>query len=494
MEQQIKKQIPDEAYLYFPAPNEVMNAKGRHEIFGGNVKYTDYEQKMIQEFKNYAAKNNFPLRHDYWPDDAILRFLTADEFKMSRTFEDIKEHSYWRDTLCPIQLSDRLKNFLNDGLIYIHGRDNKFRPIIVFNVHRIDPKQFDLNFMITAMTFWLKTVIEEWMLPGQIEQWVFIGNIKGMGIGALAVQEVRKLFEFLQTNFKCRLHKIYLVNAARTVYAPWKIAKKFLDGDTVDKVHFYKSSIPEELFTYTNREQVEQQFGGLAPNCTKYWPASVPSNNYFVSPNDRNLLKTPQQYAQLYQSGALTNMKINEAFIQGGSGSGQQMTQSAPITRPTEVQPQVTGLSQSTNITKPTYQTQGTLEAQFSGNNGNNGPVNLATKSLNDLDLNDKVKQQFGVESQPNVTMGSLADFYDTVKGIDGDSKDKEAKKEDIPFDELPWEKKLELWRGFSKEADYMEEMGEETTGADLEKSRVKMFNSKAKPEELAKNQETSAI
>jgi len=42
--------------------------------------------------------------------------------------------------------------------------------------------------MITALTFWLKTVIEEWMLPGQVEQWVFIGNIKGMGIGALAVQ------------------------------------------------------------------------------------------------------------------------------------------------------------------------------------------------------------------------------------------------------------------------------------------------------------------
>jgi len=39
-----------------------MNSKGRHELFGGNIKYTEYENKMIQEFKNYAAKNGFELK------------------------------------------------------------------------------------------------------------------------------------------------------------------------------------------------------------------------------------------------------------------------------------------------------------------------------------------------------------------------------------------------------------------------------------------------
>jgi hypothetical protein len=482
MEQQQTKYpyIPNEAFLYFPPPNEIMNAKGRHEIFGGNVKYTEYETKMIQEFKNYAAKNGFEVRPDYWPDDAILRFLTADEFKMTRTLEDVKEHSYWRDTLCPIQLSDRLKNFLNDGLLYIAGRDNKFRPIIVFNVNRIDAKQFDLNFMITAMTFWLKTVIEEWMLPGQVEQWVFIGNIKGMGIGALAVQEVRKLFEFLQTNFKCRLHKIYLVNAARTVYAPWKIAKKFLDGDTQEKVQFSKTSVPENLFHHAHRDQVEQQFGGNAPNITQYWPPKIPSNNYFVSPNDRNFLKTPEQWVALYKSGALTNMKVNEAFLKGGVSN---MSQSANITKPTGTQQQQP-LSQSANISKPqipAYESQGSLGLGLNDHT----PMGLVTKSLNELDFQDKEKKPWGVESQPTLSTASIGDFYDNMNG--GKKDEKEEKIDDeIPFDLLPWGKKLELWRGFSSQADYVEEMGE-GEGTD-EGRRLPAFNANVKFDDLLRD------
>jgi len=55
------------------------------------------------------------------------------------------------------------------------------------------------------------------------------------------------------------------------IYTPWKIAKKFLDGDTTKKVEFYKTQIPVELFKHANPEQVEEQFGGSAPNCTQFW-------------------------------------------------------------------------------------------------------------------------------------------------------------------------------------------------------------------------------
>jgi len=82
---------------------------------------------------------------------------------------------------------------------------------------------------------------------------------------------VRKLFGYLQANFKCRLHKIFIINASAGIYAPWQIAKKFLDGDTVEKVNFYKTQVPKDLFYKINPDQVEQQFGGNAPNCTQYW-------------------------------------------------------------------------------------------------------------------------------------------------------------------------------------------------------------------------------
>jgi len=65
---------------------------------------------------------------------------------------------------------------------------------------------------------------------------------------------------------------MYILNASPGIYIPWQIIKKFLDGDTVDKVQFYRNLVPDNLFTHTNREQIEEQFGGSAPNCTEhYW-------------------------------------------------------------------------------------------------------------------------------------------------------------------------------------------------------------------------------
>jgi len=212
-------------------------------------------------------------------------------------------------------MNDKIREFLNSGLLYVHGRDHKFRPILFFNVNRIDRKQFDFDLVTDGLTFWLRYIIYEWMLPLQVEHWVFICNIKGMGMASLAVSSVRKLFAYLQCNFKVRLFRTYLINSSAAIYAPWKVAQKFLDGDTKEKIEFFKGPIPKALFTHANPEQVEQQYGGTAPNCTQFWPPSLPSKNYFVSPEDQKNLISVEQYRELYKRGDLKNMKVNEALI-----------------------------------------------------------------------------------------------------------------------------------------------------------------------------------
>ena len=62
-----------------------------------------------------------------------------------------------------------------------------------------------------------------------------------------------------------------MINAASSVYLPWKIIQKFFDEVTLSKINFYKTSQPAALFKQTNPQQVEQQFGGSAPNKTHYW-------------------------------------------------------------------------------------------------------------------------------------------------------------------------------------------------------------------------------
>jgi len=312
-----KAYIPEDAYLYFPKPQEI-KTHGKRSFFGGlaSTNFDPYEGEMIQEFKSYAKKQHYTLKPTIWTDNYILRFLVANEFKLEKTLQDVKEHTYWRELKCPIQLTPKIESFLNSGLLYAHGRDHKFRPIVIFNVNLIDRKTFDMDLVTDALTFWLKYIIDEWMLPFQVEHWVFICNIKGMGMASIAVSSVRKLFQYLQCNFKCRLFKTYLINASAAIYAPWRIVQKFLDGDTKDKVEFFRKQIPKSLFDHTNPEQVEEQFGGTAPNCTQYWPPKIPSNNYFVSPNDAKNLISKEEYKSLYQKGQLRDMKVNESLIQ----------------------------------------------------------------------------------------------------------------------------------------------------------------------------------
>jgi len=86
----------------------------------------------------------------------------------------------------------------------LHGRDNRFRPIIILQASLIDIKLvnfplissqfiliYNLNIKVNveeimeAMTYFLIYVIENLMLPGQIENWNFIIDFNQMGMGDL---------------------------------------------------------------------------------------------------------------------------------------------------------------------------------------------------------------------------------------------------------------------------------------------------------------------
>jgi hypothetical protein len=242
---------------------------------------------------------------------------------------------------------------LDSGFVYVHGRDHKFRPIIVFNIHLLDPKTCDIELITDALTFLFEYIIDEMMLPGQVENWVFITNLKGMGISSVAVPSVRKLFAYLQTHYKCRLHKMYLINASNAVYVPWQIAKKLLDGDTVEKVQFYKTQKPANLLLHANPSQIEERFGGSAPNATHYWPPIIPSSEYFLTKEDGSTLITKKEYFSRYQSGSLVNMKICQAIIGEEMNKDLKIETSTPGNESDSEIPNWTEVCETNSTTSP---------------------------------------------------------------------------------------------------------------------------------------------
>jgi len=169
---------------------------------------------------------------------------------------------------------------------------------------------------IEALTYLFEIIIGGMLLPGQVEHWIFIMDLKGMGVTSLPINAMKKLLGFLQHNYRGRLKSLYIINTPGTIYVPWQIAKGFLEEHTVKKIQFFKKEIPEPLFEHANRDQVEEKFGGTAKNQTIYWPPNFPSTNYLPPGVDSNsFLITKEKYQSLYQQGKLQRYTINEQII-----------------------------------------------------------------------------------------------------------------------------------------------------------------------------------
>lgn len=93
----------------------------------------------------------------------------------------MKSKEYWNQKLLPIKFNDKINDLLHSGIIYIHGRDSFFRPIIILSPYKINIKN-DIDILLEGITFLLEFVLNFIMLPGQIENWIIIVDLNKMGL------------------------------------------------------------------------------------------------------------------------------------------------------------------------------------------------------------------------------------------------------------------------------------------------------------------------
>lgn len=119
----------------------------------------------------------------YVTDQKIVLFLHEKEFKVEHAYKALKEHEDWRQQNLPVQLTPEIQQLLESGIIYMCGRDNRYRPIVVMNLRLFDEKRTDL--IIRTFTYFFEEIIEHVLLPGQVEQWVTIMDVEGFSLFSL---------------------------------------------------------------------------------------------------------------------------------------------------------------------------------------------------------------------------------------------------------------------------------------------------------------------
>jgi len=85
-------------------------------------------------------------------------------------------------------------------------------------------------------------MIDKMFIPGQVESWVVIYDLGGMGLTEMPISAIKAITSKMSLNFSGRLGKLYMVNAPGSMWLGWKTVSAFLDPVTVEKIKISKTN------------------------------------------------------------------------------------------------------------------------------------------------------------------------------------------------------------------------------------------------------------
>jgi len=305
--------LPKEAFFYFPSDKEIIEYDNKNlnklqrKIFEGRLEYICFEKAKLEELEieiesyinNKKNANKKLILPREWREYNSLRFLQATSFDVKKTIEIIISHLEWRSEFLPPKINEKVMEILNIGYLYIHGRDHRFRPIIHINASVINKytKKYNFDDWNLATIYFMEYTIKNLLLPGQIENWVIICDLKDVSVMSLP-SDFKKILGILQNNYRCRLFRMFIVNVGSFFNMMWGVIKKIIDANTEKKIKILKAGNSYEIFEIINPTQIEKKYCGQADNINNYFfPPIFPSDKYLTEFEDgKNLFVNEEEY------------------------------------------------------------------------------------------------------------------------------------------------------------------------------------------------------
>ena len=149
----------------------------------------------------------------------------------------------------PIEIStfNLWKDELNKGYAYVYRRDRGHRPLFIMNVNKLKKLKTDHDTLINISTYMIQFIISRALIPGKVENWVSIIDMKGVGITEIPKTLIQKMTKPLQELFKGRLYRLYIINSQWAIKIVWGIAKNVVDPLTIKKFCLQGDKFQDEL-------------------------------------------------------------------------------------------------------------------------------------------------------------------------------------------------------------------------------------------------------
>lgn len=274
--------VPSIAYRYVPSGEFLVVGSGKsiQRCIFYVPEYTDYESSKLKEFKKYI---NTHIQHnkipEFYKNPEHLRLLIKCKFNIEKAFANLLADIEWRSSSIPnsyFSLISKVETLLDTGVIYIHGRDNRFRPLLIIDCEKLRQMHLAIDSICRLLAFLLEFTTKKLMLPGKIENFILITDTKNIVFSSFPSHELKSLYNVFQEHFSYRLAVNYMVNASSSV-ALAKFFFSFIDKSTASKTKVLKNNGFDYLQQHFVMGQLEEKFGGKACNAERFWPPNMPS-------------------------------------------------------------------------------------------------------------------------------------------------------------------------------------------------------------------------
>lgn len=104
------------------------------------------------------------------------------------------------------------------------------------------------------------------IVPGKVETWVIIQDLKDVGVTQLPVNLLKTMSERLSVFYSLRLFRCFTINVPLTINALWSMVKVFIDPETRRKIIIQRKGWEKLLAEIITPDNLEQKYGGMLPN------------------------------------------------------------------------------------------------------------------------------------------------------------------------------------------------------------------------------------
>ena len=306
---------PKESYYYFPTSDEIIiiNQKNPKKSFRRiyyNVPYSNIEKKWLEEFKEIINQHHEIQIPDYFKDYLLLALIYDNQCNLEKSFKRLVNYLDFCRKNFPLIITpkSKIREILNKGFVYVYGRDSRFRPIVICEckIFQKHYKEFAMEEILQSVYFLCQFIVNNMIIPGQYESWVFLLNLKGVSILNMP-EPIKKMIPALSKYFIGRLYKNYLFGLNWLTRILYLIACAFLDDITISKVNIINKIGDPKLFEIIRKDNIEQKYGGTAPNLPideddGFFPPRMPSEHFIKDEeNPKNILISEEEYINRYK-------------------------------------------------------------------------------------------------------------------------------------------------------------------------------------------------